>query len=717
MATIHSRHDHTAGGVMAMSGMSIGVHVPTLFDMQDIFWAFMGTYIVLAAVANIINKVLCNQRITSSKSSPAAAKPKSLLSKAQATLSAIIREYSNYSMPVSIRGRTVYLPTAGPFTLLIGYLVLVVVCTFYALNPNDLLQWEDLGYRAGFIAICQMPLIILLAGKRNIIGFVTGVGYERLAWLHRWVARSLLFSVLLHMFFWFEEWLKYDYVETKLKEDPLTQKGLIASGILLWIVLSSAAPIRGLSYEVFVAQHIISWLAFMAVVWIHVPTKNRIWIILPLTFWGSDRIVRLGYIIYNNISLFHKNRQPGILACKATFTLLDDKHTRITIAHPPISWTPGQHVFLSVPVLAPFTSHPFTIASLATDNTMEFIVRAKKGATKSFFKFADKTAPILPSYSSTSSINEERLETRTVLIDGPYSRIRPLRQFDSVLFIAGSTGATFTVPLLRDLVQTWSESSLGTPNPSTLKSKLGLEAPHNAAVTRHIRFLWVIKNSDWTSWFSAQLENALLTVRNLQRRGMDIDLSISIYITSSSPSSLPSKLQSHEEITNERENALRILSSRDEEFPERELVIERELCHCKLAAANNQFPTVPCTCATNPPPALPTTPRRPQLQTFDPSSSSTISVEKAYNDAVYSYSKPVSREPKINMLSGRPEIEVVINEEAEQARGEMAVVVCGPGGMVLSTKNAACNVSDERGVHKGTGAQGIWVHGEGFGYA
>ncbi|KAF8859400.1 hypothetical protein BDZ45DRAFT_714119 [Acephala macrosclerotiorum] len=685
----------------AMAGMSMGVHVPSLFDMHGVFWAFVGSSIVLAAVANIINKALCYQRIASSKSSPAAAKPKSLLPKSQATVSAIIREYSNYSIPISLRGRRLYLPTSGPLTLLVGYLVLVVVCTFYALNPNDLLQWEDLGYRAGFIAICQMPLIILLAGKRNIIGFITGVGYERLTWLHRWVARSLLFSVLLHMFFWFEEWLKYDYVETKLKEDPLTQKGLIAGVILLWVVLSSAAPIRGLSYEAFVAQHIVSWLAFMTVLWMHVPTEIRIWIIIPLAIWAFDRLVRLLYVLYNNISLFHK--KPGILACKAIFTLLDDTHTRISIAHPPISWTPGQHVFISVPVLAPFTSHPFTITSLPTDNTMEFIIRAKKGATKSFFKYADKT--------------------RTVLIDGPYSRIRPLRQFDTILFIAGSTGATFTVPLLRDLVQTWSSSSSSTPGPTTLRSKLGLEPPTNAAVTRRIHFLWILKNSDWTSWFTAQLENALLTVRDLQRRGLNIELSVSIYITSTSSasfksSSLPSSV-STEQIIHMRENALRILSSRDDKFPERErereLVIERELCYCKLAAANNQVPPVPCTCATNPPPTLPTTLRRPALQTFDSDASSIISVEKAYNDAVVSYSKPASREPRIGNFPGRPDIEKIINEEAEQARGEMAIVVCGPGGMVQSTRNAACNVSDERGVHKGTGAQAIWVHGEGLG--
>ena len=39
----------------------------------------------------------------------------------------------------------------------------------------------------------------MLAGKSNLIGFFTGLGYERLNWLHRWVPRALLCTVLIRM--------------------------------------------------------------------------------------------------------------------------------------------------------------------------------------------------------------------------------------------------------------------------------------------------------------------------------------------------------------------------------------------------------------------------------------------------------------------------------------------------------------------------------------
>jgi hypothetical protein len=64
------------------------------------------------------------------------------------------------------------------------YTVLIVVCCFYALNLGGLLQWETIEYRSGFIAISHIPFIVLLSSKWILIGFFTGVRYERLIELH-----------------------------------------------------------------------------------------------------------------------------------------------------------------------------------------------------------------------------------------------------------------------------------------------------------------------------------------------------------------------------------------------------------------------------------------------------------------------------------------------------------------------------------------------------
>ena len=72
--------------------------------------------------------------------------------------------------------------------------------------------------------------------------------------------------------------------------------------------------------------------------------------------------------------------------------------------------------------------------------------------------------------------------------------------------------------------------------------------------------------------------------------------------------------------------------------------------------------------------------------------------------------------PTISVFSGRPACRNVIRKTLEQAYGESAVVVCGPQGLVHDVRTSVVSLSDERAVHKGTGAQGIWLHAEAFGY-
>lgn len=642
--------------------------------MQDVFWAFVGTAIGVATLANLLNQILARQRISACQNGSSPAKPKSLFFKAHATFSAVVRETSNYSTPLTFRNVHFYLPPMGSVLIMVAYLVLIIVSLFYRFKLESFLQWEQIAYRAGFIGVTQLPLIILLSGKRNIIGFFTGMGYERLSWLHRWTARALLFTIFIHVGYWFTIWNKYDYAGTKVKE-LLTRQGIAAGSVLLWIVISSVGPIRGLSYEFFVVQHIISWIGFFTALYFHIPAENKIWIWLPLGFWVFDRVVRAGFLFYNNFSIFHKGKS-GVLACKATFEPVDETHTRITISNPPVTWKAGQHMVLSCHPLAPLSSHPFTIASLPEDGRMEFIVHAKKGATRRFFRYASKLSPTLPQSTAPAM-------GRSVLIEGPYSRIRPLRQFDSVVFVAGSTGATFTVPLMRDIVQQWTGKSQS--------SSRNIFSPPAGAVTTHIRFIWVIKKRSSVEWFATQLQQVIQDVNTLRNEGRDIAVEISIYVTCDD--TLTSGQSSINGDSKQGCNDLSTTSSFDEKKEIGEMIetvnsrsSSSEGCCCTRVVEDEDAITRPCNCASRTP-------------TYSP---------------ILEKPKPITSIP---LLTGRPNISNIIRKTAELARGEMAVVVCGPKALIQFTRNAAVAISDDRAVHKGTGAQGIYVHAECFGYA
>ncbi|KAL7791562.1 hypothetical protein V8C37DRAFT_382100 [Trichoderma ceciliae] len=72
--------------------------------------------------------------------------------------------------------------------------------------------------------------------------------------------------------------------------------------------------------------------------------------------------------------------------------------------------------------------------------------------------------------------------------------------------------------------------------------------------------------------------------------------------------------------------------------------------------------------------------------------------------------------PVVRQYTTRPSVEQLIRQPVEDAYGETAVVVCGGPEIVATTRNCVSRLSDERAVHKGTGAQGIYLHVEEYSF-
>ncbi|KAL8655344.1 MAG: hypothetical protein Q9210_000940 [Variospora velana] len=607
-------------------------------------------------------------------------------------------------------------------------LVVVLVLCFYGLNPRDQWQWEGIGYRTGFIAAAQLPLVVLLSGKRNIIGWLTGTSYERLNWLHRWVSRILFLTVTIHMGFWFVSWARYDYIKVKLTTDPITQRGFAAWCILLWIILSSLLPARKWNYEFFVVQHITTAAGFLAAVYLHLPEEVKVWIWLPIGLVIFDRLIRALATLFINISVFsRRTKRFGRLTPTATFRPLSGSVTRITIESPPISWTPGQHVFLTCHKLAPLQAHPFTIASIPDDRRMEFLVKSRSGGTERFLHHAEKSLSL-----PVSAGDLHQRHAQSVLVEGPYGRIRSLRQFDSVFLIAGSSGATYTVPLMRDIVSCWSKHA---HNDQIARNCPAV--PLQGAVTRYIRFIWVIRFRAQSDWFLSQLANVARDVRQLKAKGWLIEVDMSIYVTCDEALGRDRLVQGQQEIFEPSFDKPRIATSTQDRIQDTKkkncdvytsdsisssfqspanALGECGLggtCCCRSTIENEKKVLESnshrrCNCS----PDTITLTEGGQLSTSfskrgtDASSVSTRSVEE--NDIFGS--------SDIALLSGRPQPQQLLRDTLEQALGESAVVVCGPQGLVDEVRGNVVALSDERAVHKGTGAQGIYLHTESFGY-
>ncbi|RMZ74323.1 Ferric reductase transmembrane component 3 [Pyrenophora seminiperda CCB06] len=702
---------------MSMGGMSMGSG-PALKEWPKFYYAVVASAVAIATLVNLYNYLLYRQRLSAARRvSRTPSKPTSWFALGTATVYALAREASNFSVRIPLRRRMFRLPTIGKSSLVLANIVVLVVLCYHGLDLKNQFTREGVGYRCGVITISQLPIIFLLAGKNNIIGWLSGVSYERLNWLHRWCARCMLLTATMHMGWFFSAWAPYDYIGYQLKHNRIAWKGLAAWCTLVWIVFSSMTPIRGWSYEIFVIQHIVSFAVLLGFIHLHTPVEMNGYIWAPVAIFFFDRVFRGLRLLYINVSLFHSKKQrqsKGLWACKAEFTPLPHNTTRIVVQNPPISWTPGQHVYLSCHSVAALQSHPFTVASVPEDGKMEFYIKAEKGGTRRFFNYAEKSNISL----------EVSKKTLSVTIEGPYGCIRPLRQFDSVVLIAGSTGGTFTMPLLRDLIQGWRENvriDTGSGQ-SIFKAPIG-------AVTRHVRFVWIVKSRGQLSWFSEQLSSIYTDYQALQSELRDIKLEMSVYvtcdesfteehksllsgITAPKPNPWPRQQGEHGTV----QYRLRPPSTADKDDVSKPKKTEEQAVQ-ELASSDTE-PQQPCTCydtvdETDPPASKP--PCCCSKDAAEPSTPTPAHCRDS-SSATTTATTQVPLHPAIALYAGRPKSRDIIRRSLEQALGESAVVVCGPQNLVADVKHDVVYLSDERAVHKGTGAQGIYLHTESFGW-
>jgi ferric-chelate reductase len=528
-------------------------------------------------------------------------------------------------------------PPIGTVLLLVAYLSWVIGLEFVNNNIPGAQYHTSLGVRAAWLAIAQVPLLILLAGKNNLIGLASGISYERLNVLHRWVARMLFGLATLHMVNLHMAWNAYGLKDLEYSTDSCIPTGWAVYAILLWMNLSTLAPFRNFSYEFFVVQHIITFFGFIIAIMFHLPSTafySRVYIYIPIGLYIMDRGVRSLRYCWNNA-------RPA----RATLTALPGGVTKVTIKSKAIKkWSPGAHVLLCIPKLGFGQSHPATIASTPSSHggDMVFILKAHKGFTGSLHKSAtNSTTSLLP--SSKSEAPSIEASTRVALIDGPYGNSHSdFASFDSVLLVAGSTGTTFTLPILLDIAA------------RAATTKLPL---------KRIVYVWVIKNTNWTSWISNELKSASDALR-----AAGIEFSIRVHVTC------------------------------DDDFTTGDSKATDCSCACDKSLG-------PCCCAEVSEPDEKGVQDR--IQRLDSSTASLSSSNAGTKSRVL---------PCAEFFSGRPDLHAMLWEILEAADGETGVGVCGPLGLNTDVRRSVVKCSDERAVNKGSGAQGIYMHSECFGW-
>lgn len=280
--------------------------------------------------------------------------------------------------------------------------------------------------RSGWISIAIMPFMIAFATKINFVGLLARTSHERLQVFHRWSATIMYLTSLVHTFPFIINNIDMGMMQVEWKTSNYYWTGVVALLAQTYLVACSWGYFRNGYYETFKKLHFVVAGLFMIALFLHCCFRLTSWDY----FWATLGIYGTAWLV----RLLRGLATPGT----ATLERLPDRTLLARVAPSRrLTWAPGQHVFVRFMLgsVHSFTTHPFTVANVGGE--LELIMRVRDGITRALEERAVAGGAV------------------RVFLDGPYghpSLAKDLRAYDRVLFLAGGSGATFTLPLFVDLV-------------------------------------------------------------------------------------------------------------------------------------------------------------------------------------------------------------------------------------------------------------------------
>ncbi|KAF9730450.1 hypothetical protein PMIN02_002039 [Paraphaeosphaeria minitans] len=374
---------------------------------------------------------------------------------------------------------------------------------------------DDVAFRAAWTTVSQIPLVYLLSAKRGPLKYLTGLSYERITWLHKWVGRMIFVSATTHMAIMLCSISISELTSSHDDAMQVVRYGVGAYLLLLWIAVSSIIGVRKRWYRFFHISHWISTIVFLGLAFNHVPSYARLPIYASIGLVATDKmLVTFGYLLFNmtlrpiktKLRKFRRGpssaREVHLLAMghpikmvASLFTTGGDGASESTtvmrFSDLPFKWKPGQHVRMWFPRLGSLEVHPFTPAtcsdfsnhreigsqdveehvllpmeSTAQPNDMILMVKAHEGLTRRLADYRDEWRSLpCPNASQPSS-------SLVAFIDGPYGEGPAWEDYENIVMLSTSTGVSFMLSILNYL------EHLSVANNGSLR-------------TRKIHFVWV----------------------------------------------------------------------------------------------------------------------------------------------------------------------------------------------------------------------------------
>lgn len=392
-----------------------------------------------------------------------------------------IKPYCVY--PATIKNRHVqtfllvcHPPTLGQATYIAIFTILTTIFTavsYHSAQPN---AWFDstyaeimsyIGARTGVLAMALAPLVLLFAGRNNLLLWMTNWSHSTYLLLHRWVARLFGIQVILHSIVELVAYVHNGSYYTAYY-DPFWIWGIVGTFCASLMLVHSV--FRRWGYEWFLIIHIGLAILVLAGTWYHLEYRfekqwgYELWMYICFAVWGLDRVLRVVRIARTGY------RQAKMMP-------IGNGIMRVDV--PGVKWSSkaGQHAYIYFPSihhLTPWMNHPFSVIpthllpsphkSTVNSTNMVETPSAEKDLEQSPLSSLNHQHGAAASSSSgvtffirrhdglTNSLHyQDRTLTTRVFLEGPYYGVssRPVLKCDRLILIAGGIGITAIYPFLQ----------------------------------------------------------------------------------------------------------------------------------------------------------------------------------------------------------------------------------------------------------------------------
>lgn len=278
--------------------------------------------------------------------------------------------------------------------------------------------------RSGGVSYALIPFVLLLSLKPNPLPKVL---YTNLLPLHKWSARIYIIMMGFHSVMFMQKWVSSgDFWKKFFKFDMLT--GIISFFLWLTVLIVSIKPIRVRIYKSFYLLHIVATWTTIPLIYFHAkPDVN---------FFNYINLALLAYMVFSKIYFSVTNKYLEFLEV--------EKHinSQLFVLSMPknyyeeeLTFNPGSHIRINYRLINPLSwlvpSHPYTIASLDSDDKVKLIIKETnfKLLPLSRYNFSKPFSGLEPPFFKSDLNNH------------------------SITIVCGGSGIAFGLPLYRYFVE------------------------------------------------------------------------------------------------------------------------------------------------------------------------------------------------------------------------------------------------------------------------